>query len=103
MDLSRPLSFFQLLFKANLIFKDFSRQSCILKNFSSLCEPCIYSQIWSIQSPGDYRFYFEFSVVPMIIFSFSLPTLRFLYVKGTSNEEVSFKTEIICFHRLLLK
>ena len=30
----------QLLFKANLIFKDFSSQSCIFKYFSSLCEPC---------------------------------------------------------------
>ena len=32
--------FFQVLFKANLIFKDFSRQSCIFKYFSSLCEAC---------------------------------------------------------------
>ena len=39
-DFSRPLSVFQLLFKAILIFKDFSRQSCIFKYFSSLCEPC---------------------------------------------------------------
>ena len=39
-DVSRPLSVFQVLFKANLIFKDFSRQSCIFKYFSSLCEPC---------------------------------------------------------------
>ena len=38
-DFSRSLSVFQVLFKANLIFKDFSRQSCILKYFSSLCEP----------------------------------------------------------------
>ena len=39
-DFSRPLSVFQVLFKINLIFKDFSRQSCIFKYFSSLCEPC---------------------------------------------------------------
>ena len=39
-DFSRPLSAFQVLFKANLIFKDFSIQYCILKYFSSLCEPC---------------------------------------------------------------
>ena len=39
-DFSRPLSVFQVLFKANFIFKDFSRQSCIFKYFSSLCEPC---------------------------------------------------------------
>ena len=31
---------FPELFKANLIFKDFSRQSCIFKYFSSLREPC---------------------------------------------------------------
>ena len=37
-----PLSVFQVLFKANLIFKDFSGQLCIFKYFSSLCEPCIY-------------------------------------------------------------
>ena len=30
-DFSRPLSVFQVLFKANLIFKDFSRQSYIFK------------------------------------------------------------------------
>ena len=29
---------FQVLFKANFIFKDVSRQSCIFKFFSSLCE-----------------------------------------------------------------
>ena len=38
--LFRPLSGFQVIFKANLIFKDFSRQSCVFKYFSSLCEPC---------------------------------------------------------------
>ena len=38
-DLSGPFSVFQVLFKANLIFKDFSRQSCIFKYFSNLCEP----------------------------------------------------------------
>ena len=40
-DFSRPLSVFQVLFKANFIFKNFSRQSCIFKYFSGLCEPCI--------------------------------------------------------------
>ena len=38
-DFSRPLSVFPVLFKSNLIFKDFSGQSCIFKYFSSLCEP----------------------------------------------------------------
>ena len=36
---SRPLSVFQVLFKANFISKDFSRQSCIFKYFSNQCEP----------------------------------------------------------------
>ena len=39
-DFSRPFSVFQVLVKANIIFKDFSRQSCIFKYFSSLCKPC---------------------------------------------------------------
>ena len=34
-DFSKPLSAFQVYFKANLIFKDFSGQSCIFKYFSS--------------------------------------------------------------------
>ena len=38
-DFSGPSSVFQVLFKASLIFKDFSRQSCVFKYFSSLCEP----------------------------------------------------------------
>ena len=32
---------FQVLLKANLIFNDFSRQSCIFKYFSSLCKPWV--------------------------------------------------------------
>ena len=39
--LFKALSYFPVLFKADLIFKDFSRQSCIFKYFSSLCEPCV--------------------------------------------------------------
>ena len=38
-EFSRPLSVFQVFLKANLIFKDFQRQSCIFKYFSSLCGP----------------------------------------------------------------
>ena len=41
-DLSRPLSVFQVLFKADLIFKDFSRKPSKFKYFSSLCEPCLF-------------------------------------------------------------
>ena len=40
-DFSRPLSYFPVLFKADLIFKDFSRKPSKFKYFSSLCEPCI--------------------------------------------------------------
>ena len=38
-DFSRPLSDFPVLFKADLIFKDFSRKPFKFKYFSSLCEP----------------------------------------------------------------
>ena len=40
-DFSRPLIVFQGLFKLNLIFKDFSSESCLFKYFSSLCETCV--------------------------------------------------------------
>ena len=39
-DFSRLLSDFPVLFKADLIFKDFSRKPSKFKYFSSLCEPC---------------------------------------------------------------
>ena len=39
-DFSRHLSDFPVLFKADLIFKDFSRKPSKFKYFSSLCEPC---------------------------------------------------------------
>ena len=37
---SRPLSDIQVLFKADLIFKDFSRKPSKFKYFSSLCKSC---------------------------------------------------------------
>ena len=40
-DFSRLLSDFPVIFKADLIFKDFSRKASKFKYFSSLCEPCI--------------------------------------------------------------
>ena len=49
-----PLAVFPALFNANSIFKDFSRQSCIFKYFSSLCEPCAFS------SSPDTAFFFKF-------------------------------------------
>ena len=40
-DFSRPLSNFTELFKADLIFKYFSRNPSIFKYFSNLCKPCV--------------------------------------------------------------
>ena len=40
-DFSRLLSDFPVLFKADFIFKDFSRKASKFKYFSSLCEPCV--------------------------------------------------------------
>ena len=42
-DFSRLLRDFPVLFKADLIFKDFSRKPYKFKYFSSLCEPCSHS------------------------------------------------------------
>ena len=41
MDFSWPLSDFRVLFKADLIFNDFSSKPSKFKYYSSLCEPCI--------------------------------------------------------------
>ena len=41
-DFSRLLSDFPVLFKADLIFKNFSRKPSKFKYFSSLCEPCVH-------------------------------------------------------------
>ena len=41
-DFSRLLSEFPVLFKAHLIFNDFSRKPSKFKYFSSLCKPCNY-------------------------------------------------------------
>ena len=46
-DFSRPLSDFPVLFKADLIFKDFSRKPSKFKYFSSLCKPCKSMGIFS--------------------------------------------------------
>ena len=44
---SRPLSVFPVLFKADLIFKDFSSKPSKFKCFSSLCEPCaLEHKVW---------------------------------------------------------
>ena len=45
-DFSRPLSIFQVLFKAIFIFKDFLRLSCIFKYFSQACvNPEFYAHV----------------------------------------------------------
>ena len=105
-DFSRLLHVFQVLFKANLIFKDFSRQSSIFKYFSSLCEPCtltffIFYGISSllylyfsclmcisqVQHLGQLQYKFLwyffphiFSPVTFKTFLFHFPTLTFLRV-----------------------
>ena len=47
-DFSRHLSDFSVLFKAYLLFKDFSRKPSKFKYFSSLCEPCFPCKIVNI-------------------------------------------------------
>ena len=42
-DFSMILSDFPVLFKADLIFKDFSRKPSKFKSFSSLCELCSHA------------------------------------------------------------
>ena len=46
------MSVFPVLFKANLIFKDFSRQSCIFKYFSS--QSCIFKYFSSLCETWGY-------------------------------------------------
>ena len=41
---SRSMVIFQMLFKTNFVFKDFSRLPFIFKYFSSLCEPCQFTK-----------------------------------------------------------
>ena len=47
---------FSSTFKANFIFKDFSRQSCIFKYFSSLCEP------WESRKKSFLNFFYPLSL-----------------------------------------
>ena len=52
-DFTRPLSVFEVLFKANLMFKDFSRQSCMnfqdspvySGTFQACANPAWYSKL----------------------------------------------------------
>ena len=64
-DFSRPLSVFQVFFKANSIFKDFSRQFCIFKDFSSLCEPCYSTPIF-IDGAGKIAYTQKILKIPAI-------------------------------------
>ena len=78
-DFSRPLSVFQVLFKVNFIFKDFSRQSCIFKYFSSLCEPWYTSKF-------IYSVYQEFECVHIVL----LTIFNRLQYKLDSHKSVIF-------------
>ena len=48
-DFSRLLSDFPVLFKADLIVNDFSRKPFKFKYFSSMCEPCNFMFIMTLQ------------------------------------------------------
>ena len=51
-EFSRLLSDFPVLFKTDLIFKDFSRKPSKFKYFLSLCEPCYRIKEDPIKSEG---------------------------------------------------
>ena len=59
-DFSRPLSVYQFLFKANYIFRDFSRQSSILCTFQAFANPGL-QQLTVVPSTGNFLFqvYYE--------------------------------------------
>ena len=50
-DFSNHLSDFPVLFKADLIFKDFSRKPSKSKYFSSMCEPCVSNKVIHLRLP----------------------------------------------------
>ena len=55
-DSSMILSDYPVLFKADLIFKDFSTKPSKFKYFSSLCEPCVckgYQQTTSVAASKE--------------------------------------------------
>ena len=62
--------FLQVLFKADFIFKDFSRQYCIFKYFSNLCEPCNkmnFSEISDLIGPVFFFKSFSSMVVSLLL------------------------------------
>ena len=63
-SLSRPMANFQALFKANLVFKYFSRQPFFFKYFSSLWEPC--NGLWVLMYPHTDCGYMMGTHVPTI-------------------------------------
>ena len=84
-DFPRPLSVFQVLFKANLIFKDFSRQSCIFKYFSSLCESCnCFAMKWQVSTniQLDLRIKLGIQIIEIVV----------LQAKGGHNNSFSEQT-----------
>ena len=104
-DFSRPFSVFQKLFKANLIFKDFSRQSCIFKYFSCLCETCFtYFHVMIMLSLSEpLMFSFTYFHV-MIMLSLSDPfTLMLTVINCGLAENSSFISQLFCPRRTDLK
>ena len=75
-DFSRPLSVFPVLFKANLIFKDFSRQSYIFKYFSSLCQPCTVYRIQKYTFTLSFKSWLKSSALSFAIAFCPLPNSK---------------------------
>ena len=61
-DFSRPLSVFYVLFKANFIFNDFSRQSCILKYFSSRANPVVVAILFQHSNQLSFKSVYKHQV-----------------------------------------
>ena len=91
-DFSRPASDFPVLFKADLILKDFSSKPSKLKYFSSLCEPWwSLSFLTIMRKPADiYSFRMSFKIGQE--FYSCLPVFILLYLPDLQEYQVSFMT-----------
>ena len=109
-DFSRHLSDFPVLFKADLIFKHFSRKPSIFKYFSSLWEPCINLNACNLVSRKMYidasccvskvwRTYFPLNSVFTIII---IPTQDYLHNRCI-RQEYSHLHTLIEVYTLLTK
>ena len=72
-DFSRLLSDFPVLFKADLIFKDFSRNPSKFKYFSSLWETCDVLTFWFCD---EYRAWTTRGTISYSVLSFHLDLVR---------------------------